>query len=83
MTYALRGYSRAFLARSEVALPSGSLVAADGDRWLLTAVRGHLGGAPSTSLALFIIGEDGMKVGAEGSLRDLHELSEERYSPDV
>jgi hypothetical protein len=40
MTYALRVWSRALLARSEVALASRSLVAADGDRWLLTAVPG-------------------------------------------
>jgi len=43
MTYALRGCSRALLAGSRPALASCSQVAADGDRWLLTAVRGHLG----------------------------------------
>src|SRR5262249_50094487 len=43
MTYALRGCSRALLAGSKLALASCSQVAAGGDRWLLTAVRGHLG----------------------------------------
>src|SRR5215471_8853895 len=43
MTYALRGCSRALLAGSKLALASCSQVAAGGNRWLLTAVRGHLG----------------------------------------
>jgi len=43
MTYALRGCSRALLARSKPAQASCSQVAAGGDRWLLMAVRGHLG----------------------------------------
>ena len=43
MTYALRECSRAVLAGSRPALPSGSASADDGDRWLLMAVRGHLG----------------------------------------
>jgi hypothetical protein len=42
-TYALRGCSRALLAGSKPALASCSQVAAGGDRWLLMAVRGHLG----------------------------------------
>src|SRR5215472_6559011 len=44
MTYALRACSRALLAGSKPALASCLQVAAGGDRWLLTAVRGHLGG---------------------------------------
>jgi len=44
MTYALRGCSRALLVGSKRALASCSQVAAGGDRWLLMAVRGHLGG---------------------------------------
>jgi hypothetical protein len=43
MTYALRGCSRALLAASKPALASCSQVAAGGGRWLLIAVRGHLG----------------------------------------
>ena len=43
MTYALRECSRALLAGSRPALPSGSASADGGDRWLLMAVRGHLG----------------------------------------
>jgi len=43
MTYALRGRSRALLAASKPALASCSQVAAGGGRWLLMAVRGHLG----------------------------------------
>ena len=43
MTYALRGCSRALLAGSKAALASCSQVAAGGNRWLLMAVRGHLG----------------------------------------
>src|ERR1700730_7994752 len=42
--YALRGCSRALLAGSKGALASCSQVAAGGDRWLVMAVRGHLGG---------------------------------------
>jgi hypothetical protein len=42
-TYALRECSRALLAGSKPALASCSRVAAGGDRWLLMAVRGHLG----------------------------------------
>src|SRR5436309_912533 len=42
-TYALRGCSRALLAGSKPALASCSQIAAGGDRWLLMAVRGHLG----------------------------------------
>jgi len=44
LSYALRGCSRALLAGSNLALASCSRVDADGDRWLLMAVRGHLGG---------------------------------------
>ena len=44
MTYALRECSRALLAGSKAAPASCSQVAAGGDRWLLMAVRGHLGG---------------------------------------
>jgi integrase len=44
MTYALRGCHGALLAGSEPALASCSQVATGGDRWLLMAVRGHLGG---------------------------------------
>jgi hypothetical protein len=44
MTYALRECSRALLAGSKPALASCSQVAAGGDRWLLMAIRGHLGG---------------------------------------
>ena len=40
------GGSRAFLAGSNLVPASGSQVAAAGDRWLLTAVRGHLGDTP-------------------------------------
>ena len=47
MTYALRGCHRALLAGSKSALASCSQVAAGGDRWLLTAVRGHLGDTSS------------------------------------
>jgi hypothetical protein len=43
-SYALRGCSRAALAGSKTALASCSQVAAGGDRWLLTVVRGHPGG---------------------------------------
>src|SRR5262249_10657999 len=43
LSYALRAGSRALLAGSNPALASGSQVPAGGDRWLLTAVRGHLG----------------------------------------
>jgi len=42
-SYALRGCSRALLAGSKPALASCWQVAAGGDRWLLMAVRGHLG----------------------------------------
>jgi hypothetical protein len=45
-TYALRGCSRALLAGSRPAFPSGSASAAGGDGWLLMAVRGHLGDTP-------------------------------------
>ena len=44
MTYALRGCHSALLVGSKSALASCSQVATGGDRWLLTAVRGHLGG---------------------------------------
>jgi hypothetical protein len=44
--YALRGCSRALLAGSRPAFPSGSASAAGGDCWLLMAVRGHLGDTP-------------------------------------
>ena len=47
MTYALRGCSRALLGDSKFALASCLQVAAGGDRWLLMAVRGHLGGTLS------------------------------------
>src|SRR6516162_2993802 len=43
MSYALRGCSRALLATSKPALASCSEVAAGSDRWLLMAVRGHIG----------------------------------------
>ena len=43
-SYALRGCHGALLAASEPALASCSQVAGGGDRWLLMAVRGHLGG---------------------------------------
>src|SRR5215475_14448131 len=43
-TYALRACSRALLVASMPAPASSSQVAAGGHRWLLTAVRGHLGG---------------------------------------
>src|SRR5438034_148582 len=43
-SYALRECSRALLAGSKPALASCSQVAAGGDRWLLMAIRGHLGG---------------------------------------
>jgi hypothetical protein len=46
-SYALRGCSHALLAGSKPALASGSQVAAGGNRWLLMAVRGHLGGTPA------------------------------------
>ena len=46
MTYALRAGSRALLAGANLMPASGSQVAAGGDRWLLTAVRGHLGDTP-------------------------------------
>ena len=45
-SYALRGCSGALLAHSEPAPASCSQVAAGGDRWLLMAVRGHLGDTP-------------------------------------
>lgn len=45
-TYALRAGSRALLAASRSTLASCSQVAAGGDRWLVTAVRGHLGDTP-------------------------------------
>jgi hypothetical protein len=44
MTYALRECSRALLVGSKPASTSCSQVAAGGDRWLLMAIRGHLGG---------------------------------------
>src|SRR5262249_48351510 len=47
-TYASRGCSRALLARSKLVLPLCSLGAAGGHCWLLTAVRGHFGGAERT-----------------------------------
>ena len=37
---------RALPAGSKPALPSGSASAGSGDRWLLMAVRGHVGGTP-------------------------------------
>jgi len=43
MTYALRGCSGALLPGSKPVRASCSQVAAGGDRWLLMAVRGHLG----------------------------------------
>ena len=43
-TYALRGCHGALLAASEPALASCSHVAAGGNRCLLMAIRGHLGG---------------------------------------
>ena len=43
MTYALRACSHALLAGSNLGPASGSQVAVAGDRWLLMAVRGHLG----------------------------------------
>ena len=46
LTYALRAGSRALLAGSNLVPASGSQVAGGGDRWLLTAVRGHLGDTP-------------------------------------
>jgi hypothetical protein len=46
-SYALRECHDALLAGSEPALASCSQVAAGGDRWLLMAVRGHLGGTRS------------------------------------
>ena len=46
MTYALRAGSRALLAGSNLVPASGSQVAAGGDCWLLTAVRGHFGDTP-------------------------------------
>jgi hypothetical protein len=46
MTYALRGCSHALLTGWKSALASCLQVAAGGDRWLLMAVRGHLGGTP-------------------------------------
>jgi len=46
MTYALRAGSRALLAGSNLVPASGSQVAAVGDCWLLTVVRGHLGDMP-------------------------------------
>jgi len=42
-SYALRGCSRALLAGSDPALASCLQVAAGDGRWLLMAVRGHLG----------------------------------------
>jgi len=46
VSYALRGCSRALLARSRFALSMGSLGVAGGHRWLLTAVRGISGARP-------------------------------------
>ncbi len=43
-SYALRGCHDVLLAGSNPALASRSRVDAGGDRWLLVAVRGHLGG---------------------------------------
>ena len=43
MTYALRACSRALLTGSKPVLASRSQAAGGGDRWLLMAVRGHLG----------------------------------------
>jgi hypothetical protein len=43
VTYALRACSQALLAGSKPSFPSGSAGVAVGDRWLLMAVRGHLG----------------------------------------
>ena len=54
MTYALRGCSRALFAGSKPAPASCSQVADSGDRWLLTAVRGHLGDTPVPGVALAI-----------------------------
>ena len=45
-TYALRACHGALLVGSKPALASISHVAAGGGRWLLMAVRGHLGGTP-------------------------------------
>src|SRR5215813_792405 len=50
-TYALRGCSRALLAGSKPAQASYSQVAAGDDRWLLAAVRGHLGDTSPTAAA--------------------------------
>ena len=49
MTYALRGRSRALLTSSESALASSSQGAAGDGRWLLMAVREHLGGTRARS----------------------------------
>ena len=48
-TYALRECSRALLAGSKHALASCPQVVAGGDRWLLMAVRGHLGDTVAVS----------------------------------
>jgi hypothetical protein len=42
-SYALRGCHSALLGETKLALASCPQVVAGGDRWLLTAVRGHLG----------------------------------------
>src|SRR6185312_4065778 len=44
MTYAVRGCHSALLVGSKPALASCSQVAAGDNHWLLTAIRGHLGG---------------------------------------
>jgi hypothetical protein len=58
MTYALRACSRALLAGSNPAPASGSQVAAGGDRWLLMAVRGHLGDTPGARLRSWLAASD-------------------------
>ena len=64
MTYALRECSRALLAGSRPALPSGSASADGGDRWLLMAVRGHLGdtGPPLSGPDISPVGTDRASV---------------------
>ena len=52
LTYALRGCHGALIAGPKRALASSSQVAAGGGRWLLMAVRGHLGDTPRPGLSL-------------------------------
>jgi len=70
-SYALRACSRALLASSTPAFPSDSARVAGGDRWLLMAVRRHLGDTPRPPVMLAHREVRHRVVQADGSATDV------------